>query len=208
MAGTGFLQKQEPQIPRGINPRSLMRWGTFLRIFGSVFKRLGISTDDLDITETANGIHLKGGAGSGSSGRVPWTVSMGSSATQRIIAPGTIGGIMARIGADRLDATPPPQLTITGSAVNYIYLRIALTLSTDGNGFITGGSLADGNATVIASLEANPAVLDDPGAGLFHEHLATINASGLATQIRLNALTWSVSDTGTEESAAQISVGL
>lgn len=91
-----------------------------------------------------------------------WTVEAEASAPlltvfpTGVVKPGTIGGTMPLIGADRLDEVPAPALTLTGSGTEYVVVTINGTLNVVSGVFVSGLTLADGD--VVISVEAT-----DPG---------------------------------------------
>jgi hypothetical protein len=209
MSSTIELNKDLLQKIRELRRKGPAGWRLLNPLLTRILTALNITVSvdggDVQVIKNGKGFHLRITAGAADPH--PWKVLSGSASNKRRITPGTLGSIMPWIGLTRLDAEPAPEVTIVEGVANYIYLRIQLALTTELL-FITGATLAEGDLTVLASLNGDPADLDDPGAGLFHEHLATISASGNATPIRTTSLTWSVSDTGTSTSTAQINVGI
>lgn len=196
------------KILRRVPRKGIPGYASDLReILSGIIKALPfkLSVDGADISVIEGGFHLHLAAAAAAA-EDPWTLRTGSSATKRLIRPGTFGGLSPEIGSVRLDNATPPELTITASAVNYLYLRCQFTLVTV-DSFITGASIAQGDVTVIASATATAAALDSPGSGLFHVAIATIDATGLLTaQPYHSSLDWTISDTGAGASLASLTV--
>jgi hypothetical protein len=133
----------------------------------------------------------------------PWSLRPGDSAAQRIVTPGTFSlAVMPVISGVRLDNNPPPQLTITPSVINYVYLEIQVDYDIQ-EGFIAGGDVLQGAVEVIASTSV---AVDVPGSGIFYVLLGTISAVGVYTQMRFASMDFALSDTGTGDTEGQLTI--
>jgi hypothetical protein len=158
-----------------------------------------ISADGIDISEIEGGFHLKVTANTAND---PWTPRPGGSGW--IIRPGTFGGVMPEIGGVRLDAASAPSIAV-GIGVNYIYLKVTVDYAIVED-FVAGASIEQGDVTVIASTNGDASALDSPEDGEFHILIATISSGRVTAQPYHASLDWSFSDTGTGDSAIQLSV--
>lgn len=93
--------------------------------------------------------------------------------TSGVVKPGTVGGVMPKIGADRLDISPAPDLGLTGSGTEYVVVNIAGALVVTAGVLVESLTLAAGDVTLtVEATDPGPTglVSDD---GTFTVLLAT-----------------------------------
>ncbi len=100
----------------------------------------------------------------------PWTVTKVSS-TKVTVAPATInpGNIMPTIGGTALDAGTPPELTISGSGTEKIYVTINASLTFNSDGYLTSGSISTATIAKAATVPS-----DNRATGTYYRHIATL----------------------------------
>lgn len=188
------------EMLRGLPSKGPVGWRILKPLLERFLKALSwtFSVDGGDLQQIVGGLHLRIHS---ASGPAPWSVYQGASSSQRRIRPGTIGDVMPVIGGVRLDHDTAPDLTITPSAINYIYVRCTFTVDRQ-DAFVTGGDLVQGNAEVIASTTE---LTGNGSSDIHYLHIATINSAGVATPMRTASVDFVISDTGAGNDESQVS---
>ncbi len=204
--GTASIKRQQQQggVPAGVRPTALVMHKTLEKLLKPLYKAIGISTDGLDVMETANGIHLRALASRGDSFPFQARVTQveDESTVSVIIAPGTVSGLMPTLGGTDLDDGTPPVLTIANTGTFKIYLEINATLTPTTENYVVSWTIDS------VTVESDSSIPDDLLTGTYRRHIATIVDGVLTAQVVQNSLEVTLLDDGTATAQALIAVGL
>lgn len=152
-----------------------------------------VSVDGVEMQEITGGVHIKAGGGSGASATpFPFKATLGSGESGLFVTiyPGTVSGVMPTIGGVALDVGTPPQLTLSGSGVQRIYLEASVTLSVNAVGYVTSYT---GLSVTIA---VDTSVPSDDTSGTYRRQIASVVDGVITGQVIQNSLDIVVRDSG------------
>jgi hypothetical protein len=157
-------EADQVQLPRGVNPRALVRWGTLMRLLKPVLKALHISAENMDVQELGDGgVHLKakGGDGEGVQNFIVTAFSDGVGGYSFTVTPGTFMGEPVTLGGVELSLASPPVGTL-GTGEKRVYIKATFSVTTTDD-YVNAGELTSSIIEVKSAAEVDPLGPRGPG---------------------------------------------
>jgi hypothetical protein len=157
-------EAENAPIPRGVDPRALVSWGSLLRLLRPVLKALHLSVENIDAQELGDGgVHLKakGGGEEAVQNFIVTAFSYGSEGYNFTVTPGTFMGESVTQGGVELSLADPP-VGVLGSGERRVYIKTTFAVTTTDD-YVNAADLTSAIIEVLSAEEVDALGPRGPG---------------------------------------------